>query len=121
MKSRTTGGDPVVDGGAAWLNACGGTPKPSIRQSVTVTAGTAYRLTGRFFMEGSQGSEHFAVRIDGSGVAIQLGGTDANGWRSFSHEFTAGSTSVMLEFVGEVIGDVSAYVDDLVLSVVPAP
>lgn len=121
VKTRTTGGTPVVDGGAAWLNACGGTPKPSIRQSIPVAVGTTYRLTGRFYVEGQQGDGNFAVQVDDVGVTYQVGSTDANGWKSFSHDFVPTAVSVTLRFLGEMGGDHSVYVDDLVVTALPAP
>lgn len=122
-KARTTT-TPTIDVGAAYLNACGGTPKPSISQTASVVASTTYTLTGIYYVEprdGMSGSDgDFIVRADGSEVVL-IRGDAANGWRSFSAELVTGGaqTSVALEFVGEAIGDFAVYVDDLRLE--PAP
>ena len=65
-KSRTTS-TPVIDGGAAYLNACGShTPDPSISQTVSVQASTTYVVSGIYEREGAT-IYNTAVLIDRKG------------------------------------------------------
>ena len=115
VRTRDTKPSLVIDGVAAWLNACGGTPKPSISQDVTLQAGTEYHLSGLVYIEGGQGLGNFQVAVDGSPVSYTTGDATAAGWTPFGHTFTASATTVTLAFTGEVAGDHSAYLDTVTL------
>lgn len=107
----------MIDGGAAWIDACGGTPKPSISRTVTVASGATYDLTGLVYVKGGASLSNLRVDVDGSAVTVTTGAVTANGWTPFSYRHTTTSTS--LAFTGELAGDNSVFVDDLTLVAVP--
>ncbi|MFM2105882.1 MAG: hypothetical protein RL338_914 [Chloroflexota bacterium] len=115
VRSKDTKPSPVVDGVAAWLNGCGGTPKPSVTQTVTLEQGTEYHLTGLVAMEGGGSLGNFQIAVDGSVVSYTTGDATPAGWTPFGHTFTASGTTVTLAFTAEVGGDVSAYLDTIAL------
>ena len=122
-KSRTTS-TPVIDGGAAYLNACGSdTPDPSISQTVSVQANTTYVVSGIYWVEPNNGNgsdADFALEVDGVTAILVL--TDAtNGWKSFTTTvFTGpGQTSLAVKFIGEVASDHAVFVDNLTVELAP--
>lgn len=106
---------------AAWLNACGGAvDKPQISQTLAVTAGATYVVSGVI----RQGSlvlsppnvfAQFDVIVDGVSVPTTFGTRDTDGWAEFTGTFEASSASIVLVFRAETTIDIDYYVDSLSL------
>lgn len=112
-------------GDGTWLNCDGKETDPSIAQTVSVTIGQRYRVSG--YVRTGVGQDvpgslfaNFRVCVDscvGAGnltVTIRTPATDQ--WLPFEAEFTAAASTATVVFLGEVIGDVDYLLDEVSLT-----
>lgn len=115
---------PAYSGDAAWLNACGWPdPNPRISQSISVTPGQNYRVTG-YVRTGAQVLDDpifgsFRICLDDctgdNNLTVTIEGAARDIWLPFSAEFTPNSNSVNIFFYGEVLTDSDYLIDSVSL------
>lgn len=104
---------PVIKGGAAYLNACGGDPRPAIFQTVTVENGKEYRISGIVYSCSEFAFHDFDVTVGGTPLSVTYGRVTSTDWTLFTADFTAGSTSAAIGFEAEDLFDICSWVDNL--------
>ena len=111
----TSGGNP---GGMVELNHSGGGTDPNINQSLSVTPGTEYTVTGQF-RQGNQGlcnsgNPALGVDINGQQIGAFNMPNPKTQWTDFSATFTPTSSSVTLRLRGEINGfDCDVFIDNV--------